>query len=286
MRYFFIYFIACFCVIQNHAQAQISFVGEIKPFGFGFVPRGFVACDGQELQVSEYNDLFKAIGKRYGGDGVTTFATPDLNNRVLMGAHKDLPVGTAGGNNTTVKLASGNYLATGRMPTVGITYAICTEGILPTAGGNTATSTIQPPVNTQNEAGKVAIPAPPTPPVTALATTTPTQATWVTLLIPGESLVVLAKKEHARGSFTLQRDGNLVLYDKNNKPMWASATKSLTAKVLTMNPNGSLNILTTNNQSLWSSNTNSNGAYLQIDWNSYTLRVVDMAGKELWRSKK
>ncbi len=54
------------------------FMGEIRYFAFGFVPRGFLQCDGQVLPVSEYQALYALLGGRYGGDGRTTFALPKL----------------------------------------------------------------------------------------------------------------------------------------------------------------------------------------------------------------
>lgn len=44
-----------------------NFDGYIKP------------CNGQLLSIAQYNALFSIIGTTYGGDGVTTFALPNLN---------------------------------------------------------------------------------------------------------------------------------------------------------------------------------------------------------------
>jgi microcystin-dependent protein len=58
------------------------FVGEIRMFGFGRVPTGWQACDGSLLPISEYDVLFALIGTTYCGDGVNTFAVPDLRGRL------------------------------------------------------------------------------------------------------------------------------------------------------------------------------------------------------------
>lgn len=58
------------------------FVGEIRMFGFSRTPNGWQACDGSLLAISEYDTLFVLIGTTYGGDGVNTFAVPDLRGRV------------------------------------------------------------------------------------------------------------------------------------------------------------------------------------------------------------
>lgn len=61
-----------------------AYTGEIRMFGGTFVPRGWIACEGQILNVSEYTDLFALIGSIYGGDGRATFGVPDLRGRLPM----------------------------------------------------------------------------------------------------------------------------------------------------------------------------------------------------------
>ena len=58
------------------------FVAEIRMFGFNFPPRGWATCDGQILPISQNTALFSILGTTYGGDGMTTFALPDLRNAV------------------------------------------------------------------------------------------------------------------------------------------------------------------------------------------------------------
>ena len=60
------------------------FVGEIRLFGFPRVPTGWLACNGQLLPISNYEVLYTLIGTTYGGDGVNTFATPDLRGRIPL----------------------------------------------------------------------------------------------------------------------------------------------------------------------------------------------------------
>jgi len=62
------------------------FVGTILPVGFNFAPRGWMKCEGQTLQISQYQALFSLLGVQYGGDGRTTFSLPDLRCRTLVGA--------------------------------------------------------------------------------------------------------------------------------------------------------------------------------------------------------
>lgn len=60
------------------------YIGEIRMFGFGSrgAPTGWQACDGSLLPISQYDALFALIGTIYGGDGQTTFAVPDLRDRL------------------------------------------------------------------------------------------------------------------------------------------------------------------------------------------------------------
>ncbi|QKV55146.1 phage tail protein [Comamonas antarctica] len=60
------------------------FVAEIRMVPFNFVPRGWAACNGQLLPLSQNTALFSLLGTTYGGDGKSTFALPDLQGRAAM----------------------------------------------------------------------------------------------------------------------------------------------------------------------------------------------------------
>jgi microcystin-dependent protein len=59
-----------------------NFVGEIRMFGGNYAPIKWAMCEGQLLPVSQNDALFSLLGTIYGGDGMTTFALPDLRGRV------------------------------------------------------------------------------------------------------------------------------------------------------------------------------------------------------------
>ena len=63
-----------------------GFIGEIRPFAFGFVPQGWLACNGQLLAISQYNVLFAILGTLYGGNGTSTFALPNLQGITPLGS--------------------------------------------------------------------------------------------------------------------------------------------------------------------------------------------------------
>ena len=57
------------------------FIGEIMLFAGNFAPRGWAFCNGQILNISQNSALFSIIGTTYGGNGVQTFALPNLQGR-------------------------------------------------------------------------------------------------------------------------------------------------------------------------------------------------------------
>lgn len=60
------------------------FVAEIRIFGFNFAPTGWALCDGQLLPISQNTALFSLLGTMYGGNGVTTFALPNLQGNAPL----------------------------------------------------------------------------------------------------------------------------------------------------------------------------------------------------------
>ena len=61
-----------------------SYVGQIMLFAFPRVPDGWAICDGSIVPIASNDVLFAVIGTTYGGDGVNTFALPDLRGRVPL----------------------------------------------------------------------------------------------------------------------------------------------------------------------------------------------------------
>jgi microcystin-dependent protein len=60
-------------------------LGEIRAFAGNFAPVNWLICDGSQQSISTYNALFALIGTTYGGDGISTFALPDLRGRLAVG---------------------------------------------------------------------------------------------------------------------------------------------------------------------------------------------------------
>ena len=62
-----------------------EFIGIVKLFAGNFAPRYWMLCDGRMLSKQKYSGLFSLLGNTYGGDGISTFALPDLRGRVAVG---------------------------------------------------------------------------------------------------------------------------------------------------------------------------------------------------------
>jgi microcystin-dependent protein len=78
-----------------------SYIGEIKLFAGNFAPVGWMFCEGQILQVKDYDALYSILGNTYyGGDGRTTFALPDLRGRVPVGLANNIQRGRQFGTGT------------------------------------------------------------------------------------------------------------------------------------------------------------------------------------------
>ena len=111
------------------------YVGEIRMFAGNYAPAGWLFCEGQLLSIAENAVLFQLIGTTYGGDGINTFALPDLRGRLPIHQGPGIVLGQLGGsetvtlttqqmpahthtvyattNSNTASLPGGNYLASG-----------------------------------------------------------------------------------------------------------------------------------------------------------------------------
>lgn len=61
------------------------YLATVTIFAGNFAPRSWAFCDGSLQSISENTALFALLGTTYGGDGVTTFALPDLRGRSAVG---------------------------------------------------------------------------------------------------------------------------------------------------------------------------------------------------------
>jgi len=59
-----------------------QFLGQILSVAFNYAPKSWAVCGAQQLSIAQNQALFSLLGTTYGGNGVTTFALPDLRGRV------------------------------------------------------------------------------------------------------------------------------------------------------------------------------------------------------------
>lgn len=148
--------------------------GEIKWFSGSSIPSGFLLCNGSAISRTTYSALFEAIGTTWGtGDGSTTFALPNLINRVAWGGttsgiYKSASLPDIKGTLTPKNSDSDTYFHTNSSSTGAfyfISYSTNTRNFQNTSGTypsrtlgfqasksnsiyNSSTTTVQPPAAT------------------------------------------------------------------------------------------------------------------------------------------
>jgi microcystin-dependent protein len=88
------------------------YIGQIDMFGGNFAPKHYALCNGQLMSITQNQALFSLIGTAYGGNGISTFALPNLQSSlpVHMGTGPGLShyaIGQVGGS-TSVTLSIAN----------------------------------------------------------------------------------------------------------------------------------------------------------------------------------
>ena len=146
-KYFFILILFLFA---KSIFAQDQFVGEIRLFASNFAPNGWAKCEGQILSISQNTALFSLLGTTYGGDGRTTFALPDLRDRMAIGFGQspglsDIALGQTDGNTT---------LAPENLPPHTHSVDIKVSSSVGTTSVPSATSSLAAPVQIFNNASR------------------------------------------------------------------------------------------------------------------------------------
>lgn len=112
---------------SNQSTSQEAYLGDIKLTAISFNQRDWLPCEGQLLPIAQYQALFSLLGTNFGGDGMTTFALPDLRGRVPIG------IGNGPGlSNVTIGQTGGtesNTLTVNQIPNHNHTInAVTTDG--------------------------------------------------------------------------------------------------------------------------------------------------------------
>ena len=155
------------------------YIGQVFMYGYDWAPKNYALCANQQLSIAQNQALFSILGTTYGGNGVQTFALPDLRGRTYVAwgqgpGLSDYVLGEMTGTETVTLLQSNlpqhnhlmnvnNAAATASDPTgavlsqgaimSGVTVATYSTGganaqmnagALATAGGNQPVSVLQP----------------------------------------------------------------------------------------------------------------------------------------------
>jgi microcystin-dependent protein len=131
--------------VVNSILAQDQFVGEIRVFAGNFAPIGWAKCEGQIMSISQNTALYSLLGTTYGGNGTSTFALPDMRERVAIHPNQGPglslhDLGEASGNslvtltpenlpahNHTAQIKVSSGVADLSAPTVGVSLAAPVE---------------------------------------------------------------------------------------------------------------------------------------------------------------
>jgi len=73
------------------------FLGEIRIMSFNYPPKGWALCNGQLLPINQNQPLFALFGTMYGGNGITTFALPNLQGQTPVHVGGGFSQGQSGG---------------------------------------------------------------------------------------------------------------------------------------------------------------------------------------------
>ncbi len=73
-----------YSTINNKWDCAQNPAGTVQHFANTVAPLGYLACTGQTVSVTQYPELFTAIGFTYGGSG-STFNVPDLRGEFIRG---------------------------------------------------------------------------------------------------------------------------------------------------------------------------------------------------------
>lgn len=109
-----------------------GYISCVTMFAGNFAPKNWWYCDGSLIAIRSNTALFSLLGTMYGGDGITTFALPDLRGRVIIGQGQgqglsNYTIGESGGTET-------NTLAVGNLPAHSHSTVITSQ--MPVNGNN------------------------------------------------------------------------------------------------------------------------------------------------------
>ncbi len=123
-----------------------GYLGTIVMWPMDWAPQNWAICDGAVIAIQQNTALFSLLGTKFGGNGTTTFALPDLRGRmpIGMGQGLGLPSYTLGqqGGMADTTLTQNNLPSHTHPATLSLTGLGATTTLnVSTQGGGTSTPT-------------------------------------------------------------------------------------------------------------------------------------------------
>jgi microcystin-dependent protein len=76
------------------------YLGQLLLASWNYAPKGYAMCNGQLLAINSNQALFSLLGTTYGGNGLNTFALPNLQGRTPVSVGSGIVQGQVGGEET------------------------------------------------------------------------------------------------------------------------------------------------------------------------------------------
>jgi len=73
------------------------FIAQLMLASFNFAPKGWAQANGQLMAINQNQALFALVGTTYGGNGIQTFALPNLQGRTPVGVGNGINFGEVAG---------------------------------------------------------------------------------------------------------------------------------------------------------------------------------------------
>jgi microcystin-dependent protein len=140
-------------LVRTEDPSNIADDGQVVLFAGNFAPGGYAVANGQLLSIATNQVLFTQIGTTYGGNGLSTFALPNLSGRMAVGSGQgagltNRPLGSTYGATTQTLTANqlppyggasgittGSQPVSTLQPSLALNEAVVTQGFFPSGTG-------------------------------------------------------------------------------------------------------------------------------------------------------
>ncbi len=82
------------------------YIGQMMLASFNYAPKGYAMANGQTMSIQQNAALFSLLGTTFGGNGIQTFALPNLQGRTPVGAGSGIIWGEIAGEESHTLLGS------------------------------------------------------------------------------------------------------------------------------------------------------------------------------------